>query len=48
MLAGKKDLVREMYERLSLKAANPALALAPYRDGGEYDAYLLGDVVEKL
>ncbi|HEX2120981.1 MAG TPA: hypothetical protein VHL59_04995, partial [Thermoanaerobaculia bacterium] len=48
MLAGKKDLVREMYERLSLKAANPTLALAPYRDGGEYDAYLLGDVVEKL
>jgi len=43
----KKDLVREMYERLSAKAANPALAFGPYRDG-EYDSYVLGDVVEKL
>jgi hypothetical protein len=47
MLAGKKESVREMYERLSLKSLAPALALSPYRDEG-YDAYLLGDVVEKL
>jgi len=47
-LEGKKDLVREMYERLSAKAANPALAFGPYRDGGDYDSYILGDVVEKL
>jgi hypothetical protein len=36
-----------MYERLSTKTLAPALALAPYREG-EYDAYLLGDIVEKL
>jgi len=47
-LEEKKDLVREMYERLSAKAANPALALGPYRDGGDFDSYVLGDVVEKL
>jgi len=47
-LEGKKDHVREMYERLSSKAANPALALGPYRDAGDYDSYVLGDVVEKL
>ncbi len=43
----KKELVREMYERLSSKAANPTLAFGPYRDG-EYDSYVLGEVVEKL
>ena len=46
-LEEKKDLVREMYERLSARAANPALAFGPYREG-EYDSYVLGDVVEKL
>jgi hypothetical protein len=48
VLTRKKESVREMYERLSLKTLAPALQLAPYRDGGDYDAYLLGDVVEKL
>ncbi|MFL6248493.1 MAG: hypothetical protein ACJ74H_20890 [Thermoanaerobaculia bacterium] len=47
VLSHKKQSVREMYERLSTKTLAPALALAPYREG-EYDAYLLGDVVEKL
>ena len=47
-LEDKKDLVREMYERLSAKAANPTMAFGPYRDGGDYDSYVLGDVVEKL
>jgi len=47
LLAGRKATVREMYERLSTKSLAPALALAPYRDEG-YDAYILGDVVEKL
>jgi hypothetical protein len=46
-LSKKKESVREMYERLSTKTLAPALSLQPYR-GGEYDAYLLGDVVEKL
>jgi hypothetical protein len=49
VLARKKDVVREMYERLSLKTLAPATALAPYREqAAGYDAYLLGDVVEKL
>ena len=48
VLTHKKQSVREMYERLSTKTLAPALALAQYRDDGEYDAYLLGDVVEKL
>ena len=48
LLAGRQQSVREMYERLSLKSLAPAFALAPYRDAGEYDAYVLGEVVEKL
>jgi hypothetical protein len=48
LLAGRQESVREMYERLSLKSLAPALTLAPYRDAGGYDAYVLGDVVEKL
>jgi hypothetical protein len=48
LLAGRKESVREMYERLSMKSLAPALALSPYRDEGGYDAYILGDVVEKL
>jgi hypothetical protein len=47
VLSHKKESVREMYERLSTKTLAPAMALGPYREG-EYDAYLLGDVVEKL
>ncbi|HUP61427.1 MAG TPA: hypothetical protein VNA69_13505 [Thermoanaerobaculia bacterium] len=47
-LEDKKDLVREMYDRLSMRAENPNFALSPYRDAGDYDAYVLGDVVEKL
>lgn len=46
-LARQKESVREMYERLSLKANEPALSLSPYRDG-EHDAFVLGAVVEKL
>jgi hypothetical protein len=48
VLAVRKESVREMYERLSLKSLAPALALAPYREAGGYDAFVLGDVVEKL
>ncbi|HKR63821.1 MAG TPA: hypothetical protein VJZ00_08820 [Thermoanaerobaculia bacterium] len=47
VLSRQKEIVREMYERLSTKTLAPATALAPYRDQ-EYDAYILGDVVEKL
>jgi hypothetical protein len=48
ILTQRKESVREMYERLSLKTLAPALALSLYRDGGEYDAYILGEIVEKL
>jgi hypothetical protein len=48
LLDGKKDSVREMYERLSTKAPAPDTALGPYREDSEYDAYVLGVVVEKL
>jgi hypothetical protein len=48
LLRGKKESVRDMYERLSLKTLAPSLALSPYRDAGGYDAYVLGEVVEKL
>ena len=41
MLASRKDTVREMYERLSLKSVVPALTLAPYRDAAGYDAYVM-------
>lgn len=47
-LSDKKQVVREMYERLSTKTMAPALSLSPYRDGGDYDAYILGEIVEKL
>jgi hypothetical protein len=47
LLSDKKDVVREMYERLSNKTLAPDLPLGPYRHS-EYDAYVLGDVVEKL
>ena len=48
VLASRKESVREMYERLSVKTLAPDTSLAPYREGGEYDAYILGEVVEKL
>ena len=48
LLDGKKESVREMYERLSTKTPAPDTALAPYREDSDYDAYVLGVVVEKL
>ncbi len=48
LFAGRKASVRDMYERLSLKTLAPPFALEPYRSGGGYQAYLLGEVVEKL
>ncbi|HEX7154551.1 MAG TPA: hypothetical protein VF618_23905 [Thermoanaerobaculia bacterium] len=47
-LEGKKEVVREMYERLCDRSMEPTLALADFRDAGEYEAFVLGDVVEKL
>ncbi len=48
LLEDRKESVREMYERLSLKTLAPTLPFAPYRSGGEYEAYILGEEVEKL
>jgi hypothetical protein len=48
LLARSKHTVREMYERLAHNAPSPALPLGLFRDPMLYDAYLLGDVVEKL
>jgi hypothetical protein len=47
LLTNKKEVVREMYERLSHKTPAPEVPLGPYRHS-EYDAYVLGEVVEKL
>ena len=44
----KKDLLRDAYARLSKGVVNDSLPLADFRMGNEYDAYVLGDVVEKL
>jgi hypothetical protein len=48
LLEDKKQLVLEMYERLSLKSDGEDLALGPYRDASGYDTYVLGELVEKL
>jgi len=45
VLETKKQGVRDLYERLATEA--PPLPLAEYR-AGAYDAFVLGDVVEKL
>jgi hypothetical protein len=45
VLEKKKQSVRDLYERLATET--PALPLSEYR-AGAYDAFVLGDVVEKL
>lgn len=47
-LGDRKETLRELYMRLSDRASSDPLQLATYRLGDEYDAYVLGDVVEKL
>jgi hypothetical protein len=47
LLTERRESVRDMYQRLATKAPAPDLALAPYRQG-DFDAYVLGEVVEKL
>ncbi|HWW61816.1 MAG TPA: hypothetical protein VN181_10650, partial [Thermoanaerobaculia bacterium] len=46
LLNEKKDVLREMYERLCDREPAPALALSPLRE--EYEVFVLGSVVEKL
>lgn len=47
-LDNRKETLRDLYNRLSDRAATTSLALAEYRVGNEYAAYVLGDIVEKL
>jgi hypothetical protein len=47
-LGNRKETLRELYMRLSDRASTDPLQLTAYRLGDEYDAYVLGDVVEKL
>jgi hypothetical protein len=44
-LTAKRDSVRELYDRLATQT--PAAPLSQYRDG-VYEAFVLGEVVEKL
>jgi hypothetical protein len=48
LLQERKHSVREMYLRLAGDMPPLTLPLAPYRDAGGYDAWVLGEVVEKL
>ncbi|HUP50386.1 MAG TPA: hypothetical protein VNA04_16545 [Thermoanaerobaculia bacterium] len=49
LLGRKKKSVRELYLRLSdNRNFEPAVQLGEYRTAEPYDAYVLGDVVEKL
>jgi hypothetical protein len=47
-LTRNKDNVREIYQRLLDRADPSAVALAAYRVENEAEAFVLGDVVEKL
>lgn len=46
-LFGKKESVRDLYNRLSEQSREPAVSLQTYR-ADEYERYILGEVVEKL
>jgi hypothetical protein len=48
VLSVKKDSVRDLYLQLSDRNFEPALPLAQYRSEHHYDAYVLGEEVEKL
>lgn len=48
ILAGKQTSVREMYERLSKKTVAPPFSLGSLRRDEQYDAWVLGEFVEKL
>lgn len=48
MLDERKSSVRELYHRLSDRSFEPALRLSAWRSEHDSDAYLLGEIVEKL
>ncbi len=47
-LMNRKETVRDLYLQLSDRTDEPALPLSEYRVEKQYDAYVLGDTVEKL
>jgi len=47
-LSFRKETVRDIYQRLSDRTPAPSLQLAEYRERDETEAFVLGDVVEKL
>jgi len=47
-LATKKSEVRETYHKLSDRAPSPSISLSEYRETESVQAFVLGDVVEKL
>lgn len=48
LLTAKRDVVRDLYLRLSDRSFEPDVPLADYRSGNDYEAFVLGDIVEKL
>ncbi len=48
LLTLKKETVRDLYLRLSDRSFEPDVPLAEYRQAHNYEAFVLGDVVEKL
>jgi hypothetical protein len=48
LLDSRKETVRELYNRLCDRAPADPMQLATYRAGDEYEAWVLGNVVEKL
>lgn len=47
-LSFRKETVRDIYQRLSDRTPAPAVPLAEYRERNETEAFVLGDVVERL
>jgi hypothetical protein len=47
-LSERRDDVRETYHKLSDRTPSPPLPFGEFRASGDYDAFVLGAVVEKL
>jgi hypothetical protein len=47
-LAERREAVRETYQKLSDRTPSPSLPFGEFRTSGDYEAFVLGTVVEKL
>ena len=47
-LAERRTDVRDTYHKLSDRTPSPPLPLGEFRTNGDYEAFVLGEVVEKL